>query len=86
MNGTNIKERLSSMDSQQILRLFNRTPAGGGVSNAIRWLISQGYTRSQVANMLDLRYQHVRNVDITPLKKKGIVPPQMDGEDQLELF
>ena len=36
-------------------------------SARIRFLDSQGYTRSQIATVLGIRYQHVRNVLITPL-------------------
>lgn len=41
----------------------------GSVSKAIRTLIASGYTRGEVAKMLNKRYQHVRNVMITPIKK-----------------
>lgn len=41
----------------------------GSVSAAIRKLDSEGKTRSQISKMLNKRYQHVRNVLITPLKK-----------------
>lgn len=40
-------------------------------SAAIRYLLSTGKSRGYVAKFLDIRYQHVRNVDITPLKKAG---------------
>lgn len=36
----------------------------------IRELLTKGFSRSQVAQMLNIRYQHVRNVEITPIKKK----------------
>ncbi len=38
-------------------------------SQRIRELLAKGFTRSQVAVMLGIRYQHVRNVQITPIKK-----------------
>jgi hypothetical protein len=38
-------------------------------SAKIRSLYDAGITRSQIAQMLDKRYQHVRNVLITPIKK-----------------
>lgn len=41
----------------------------GGVSKAIRKLTNAGFERGEVAKMLNKRYQHVRNVLITPLKK-----------------
>ena len=40
------------------------------VSQNIRFLNSLGYTRSEIAKMTGKRYQHVRNVLITPLKGK----------------
>ena len=39
-------------------------------SAAIRRLNEQGYSRGQIAKMLDIKYQHVRNVLITPIKKE----------------
>lgn len=42
----------------------------GGVSKAIRALVAQGHKYGSVAKMLDKRYQHVRNVMITPVGKK----------------
>lgn len=39
-------------------------------SNVIRFLSSQGWTRSQIASFMNIRYQHVRNVLIQPLKQK----------------
>lgn len=38
-------------------------------SSKIRQLSSLGLTRSQIASLLNIRYQHVRNVLVTPLKK-----------------
>lgn len=37
-------------------------------SAKIRYLLAQGLTRGAVAKKLDIRYQHVRNVEITPIK------------------
>lgn len=37
-------------------------------SSVIRYLAGAGYTRSAIAKFLNIRYQHVRNVLITPLK------------------
>ena len=39
-------------------------------SAKIRLLDVQGFTRSQIATKLGIRYQHVRNVLITPLTTK----------------
>jgi len=41
----------------------------GTKSSAIRQLTGEGKSRSEVAAMLGIRYQHVRNVLITPIKK-----------------
>lgn len=39
------------------------------VSSKIRLLTSRGLTRSVIAKTLNIRYQHVRNVQLQPLKK-----------------
>lgn len=39
-------------------------------SAKIRYLTSLDWTRSQIADKLGIRYQHVRNVQITPLTGK----------------
>jgi len=41
----------------------------GGVSKAIRSLLAEGKERGEVARLLHKRYQHVRNVALTPIKK-----------------
>lgn len=38
-------------------------------SAKIRYLTALGWNRSRIAKKLDILYQHVRNVQITPLKK-----------------
>lgn len=38
-------------------------------SQSIRGLLAMGYSRSAVATFLQVRYQFVRNVEVTPLKK-----------------
>jgi hypothetical protein len=43
----------------------------GGISQAIRGLNAEGFSRSQIAKILDKRYQHVRNVLITPVTNPG---------------
>jgi len=40
----------------------------GSVSAAIRKLTSEGKSRGEIAKLLNKRYQHVRNVLITPVK------------------
>lgn len=42
-------------------------------SAAVRYLNAQGLSRAQIADVLDIRYQHVRNVLLMPLTKKN--PP-----------
>jgi cytochrome oxidase Cu insertion factor (SCO1/SenC/PrrC family) len=42
----------------------------GSKSAAIRKLTAEGKTRSEIAKMLGVIYQHVRNVQITPIKKQ----------------
>jgi len=37
-------------------------------SSKIRFLLGKGFTRSEIAKKLNIRYQHVRNVEITPIK------------------
>ena len=41
------------------------------VSRKIRELSSLGVTRSEIAKILNIRYQHVRNVLITPVKRSS---------------
>lgn len=40
----------------------------GSVSAAIRKLDKEGKSRGEIAKLLNKRYQHVRNVLITPVK------------------
>jgi|WetSurMetagenome_2_1015567.scaffolds.fasta_scaffold611830_2 hypothetical protein len=44
------------------------TKHGGTKSGAIRALTNEGKTRMEVSKLLGIRYQHVRNVLITPIK------------------
>ena len=37
----------------------------------VRWLTAKGHSRGDIARFLDIKYQWVRNVQITPLKKQG---------------
>jgi len=43
----------------------------GTKSAAIRYLDGEGWKRGDIARKLGIRYQHVRNVLITPLKKQS---------------
>jgi predicted ArsR family transcriptional regulator len=40
-------------------------------SAVIRYLASQGVSRGDIARILGIRYQHVRNVLTQPLKREG---------------
>lgn len=42
-----------------------------GTSARIRYLASLGWPRGDIARFVDRRYQHVRNVLITPLKRQA---------------
>lgn len=41
----------------------------GSISGVIRYLAAQGHKRGPIAKMTGKRYQHVRNVLVTPVKK-----------------
>ena len=60
------KQELSKMTSGQLIDRF------GNKSRAIRALDEQGFSRSEISKLLSIRYQHVRNVLITPLTSKVI--------------
>lgn len=57
-------ENIKDLTAQEIVALFTNK------SEAIRYLLSKKLSRSEVAKMLDIRYQHVRNVELQVLKKK----------------
>lgn len=40
-------------------------------SAVIRYLNAEGMKRGEIAKLLGIRYQHVRNVLITPVKKQS---------------
>lgn len=42
-----------------------------GKSAKIRFYLSKGFERNVIAAHLGIRYQHVRNVEVTQLKKKA---------------
>lgn len=42
---------------------------GQNKSTTIRGLAAMGYDRGQIAKVMNIRYQHVRNVLITPVKR-----------------
>lgn len=63
MNTTKIK--LTKTQQSEL----NKLPT---TSAKIRYLDSKDYTRSEIAKILNKRYQHVRNVLITPIKKQKV--------------
>ena len=61
-NVVNKEQSLTGAQTKQINALST-------VSARIRYLDNEGYSRSQIAAALGKRYQHVRNVLITPITK-----------------
>lgn len=57
--------------AQELLTAEQRKKLGSlkTVSAMIRYLDSEGFSKSEIANITGKRYQHVRNVLITPIKK-----------------
>ena len=55
----------TTTDHSQVLSTLSTTSA------KIRYLDSQGLKRGEIAKALGIRYQWVRNVLITPLKKSN---------------
>lgn len=53
----------------------------GNKSRAIRALSGEGYTRSEIAAALQLRYQHVRNVLQIPIVNSGRRAEDKDSDD-----
>ena len=47
-------------------------------SAVIRYLATEGQTRSQIAALMGIRYQHVRNVLTQPLKQKVEAPAEAE--------
>jgi hypothetical protein len=50
---------------------YDPSRLAGTKSSQIRYLDSCGLKRGEIAKVLGIRYQWVRNVLITPLKKQG---------------
>ncbi len=48
-------------------KLFSDLPTK---SSKIRFLNKKGFSRTEIAKKLEIRYQHVRNVLITPIKSE----------------
>jgi DNA invertase Pin-like site-specific DNA recombinase len=75
------KVQLSQFTSEELIKIFTRK------SSAIRQLTEYGFSRSEVAKMLGIRYQHVRNTLTQELKGTKVEDSQTEEEkDQLSLF
>ena len=61
---SNKAEAKLSAAQQKKLDSFSTTSA------RIRFLLAKGWERGDVARKLNIKYQHVRNVEITPVKKQ----------------
>jgi hypothetical protein len=62
-------EQFEGLDTDAIYAIFGGKSNRGATSTAIRTLLGLGYKRGRVAQMLNVRYQHVRNVELEPLKR-----------------
>lgn len=62
-----------SKEAIEVKELFTREQllACKTTSAKIRFLHSLGFERKEISNILYVRYQHVRNVLITPIKKSA---------------
>ena len=67
-----VKKDKAETDSKTVSVTAAQTKAINGMSTVsakIRYLDSEGYNRGEIARALGKRYQHVRNVLITPITK-----------------
>ena len=64
-NSTSTKKTAPTLDKAQLDGMSKCT----GVSAQIRYLAAEGFDRGDIARITGKRYQHVRNVLITPLKR-----------------
>lgn len=62
MAQVNILAKLNTTTEELIAKYGNK-------SKAIRGLYAEGYEKGDISRALDIRYQHVRNVLLNPLKK-----------------
>ena len=53
-------------------------------SSKIRKLYSNGFAKADIARFLNIRYQHVRNVLLTPLKTK-VEEVEVKKEDMVKI-
>lgn len=75
------KEQIVKMDTDEVYGIFGGKNKLGSTSAAIRYLLALKLTRSEVSKKLEIRYQHVRNVQLQELKKgPAIAEPTDDGQ------
>lgn len=80
MTTTTTTKKLSEMTPAELESHF------GGISAAIRGLDKLGWERGAIAKALNKRYQHVRNVLITPVKNPKVTPvKEMSAELKKEI-
>ncbi len=57
---------MNKLNKSQVTKLKNLPTT----SSRIRYLTTLNWTRSQISKHLGILYQHVRNVQITPIKNE----------------
>lgn len=62
---------MKTLTTKQKNTMTNQVKGCETKSSKIRTLNSKGHSRADIARFLDIRYQHVRNVLVQPLKKKA---------------
>lgn len=68
----NSKDQTATNKTVEAFDAASFIAASGTKSAAIRRLNEKGTSRGDIAKMLNIRYQHVRNVLITPIKKEMV--------------
>lgn len=63
---------MQTADKKEVLTAEQLIAKHGNKSGAIRALAAAGIERKDIAKQLNLRYQHVRNVLITPIKRPSV--------------
>lgn len=66
MSNTSNKKSVPNLSKSQSETLNSLTTTAA----KIRYLLSEGYSRGDTSRILQIRYQWVRNVDLTPIKTK----------------
>ena len=70
--GTTMAKQKQAEKGRKLTTAQSRKLGGLPTTSArIRYLTGLDWTRSEIATKLGIRYQHVRNVQITPLQKKS---------------